>query len=208
MKVLMLNGSSRPRGCTYTALSEVAASLKENGVDSEIVFLGNAPVRDCIACEKCAGLDNACVFDDDIVNQVLRKAEAADGFIFASPVYYAHPTGRLLSVLDRAFYAASDVFAYKPGAAVVSARRAGTTASLDVINKYFTIADMPVVSSTYWNMVHGNTPEEVRQDLEGLQTMRNIGRNMAWLLRCLEAGRAAGVAAPKPEHDRRTNFIR
>lgn len=208
MNVLMLNGSSHPRGCTYTALAEVAGALKENGVDSEILFLGNAPLRDCIACGKCENLPNACVFDDDVVNQILRKAEQADGFIFGSPVYYAHPSGRLLSVLDRVFYAGSAVFAGKPGAAVVSARRAGTTASLDVINKYFTIACMPVVSSTYWNMVHGNSPEEVRQDLEGLQSMRNIGRNMAWLLHSIEAGRAAGVAAPKPEHSNRTNFIR
>lgn len=207
MKVLMLNGSSRSCGCTYTALSEVAAALRENGVDSEIVWLGNQPIRDCIACGKCANLPNACAFDD-VVNSILRKAEKADGFVFGSPVYYAHAAGRLLSVLDRAFFAASEVFALKPGAAVVSARRAGTTASIDVINKYFTIADMPVVSSSYWNMVHGNTPDEVRQDLEGLQTMRNIGRNMAWLLRCIEAGRAAGVAAPTPERSHSTNFIR
>ena len=147
-------------------------------------------------------------FDDDIVNRVIAKAENADGFIFGSPVYYAHPSGRIISLLDRIFYAGSAVFANKPGAAVVSARRAGTTASLDVLNKYFTISRMPIVSSRYWNMVHGNTPEEVRQDEEGMQIMKILGQNMAWLLKCIAAGRQAGITPPEAEAVRMTNFIR
>ena len=143
-----------------------------------------------------------------MVNEWILKAKEADGFIFGSPVYYAHPDGRILSVLDRMFYAGSSCFAYKPGAAVTSARRGGTTASIDVLNKYFTINQMPVISSTYWNMVHGSTPEDVKKDLEGLQTMRNLGRNMAWLLKSIEAGKAAGVKIPVAERNQRTNFIR
>lgn len=208
MRVLLINGSSRPKGCTYTALAEVAGVLEAEGVSTEIVSLGGAPLRDCVACNACDRLEDRCVFDDDIVNQLIGKAQAADGFVFGTPVYYAHPSGRLLSVLDRAFYAGGGAFRHKPGAAVASARRAGTTASLDVLNKYFTIAHMPVVSSSYWNMVHGNTPEEVRQDLEGLQIMRNLGRNMAWLLKCIQAGREAGLSVPQAEGQYRTNFIR
>lgn len=207
MKVLLLNGSSRPAGCTYTALAEVAKSLNTNGVETEILFLGNDPVRDCIACGHCRKDPGKCVFDDDIVNRVIEKAREADGFIFGTPVYYAHPSGRILSVLDRVFYAAKDIFAHKPAAAIASARRSGTTASVDVLNKYFTISQMPVVSSTYWNMVHGNTPEEVKQDAEGLQIMRNLGANMAWLLKCIEAGKATGISTPTAETAARTNFI-
>lgn len=209
MKVLMLNGSPHEHGCTDTALQEVAGALAQEGVDSEILWIAKGSVRDCTACKACAGAKGHCVFSDDRVNEVLQKAEQADGFIFASPVYYAHPSGALLSFLDRLFYAAKpETFALKPGAAVVSARRGGTTASLDVINKYFTISQMPVVSSQYWNMVHGNTPEEVRRDAEGLQIMRTLGRNMAWLLRCIEAAKQAGVARPGQEPPQRTNFIR
>lgn len=208
MKVLLLNGSPHKKGCTYTALEEVEGALKKEGIETEIVQLGNGPIRDCIGCGGCSKLDGACVFYDDNINEILDKAKQADGFIFGTPVYYAHPSGRVLSALDRLFYAGSSAFAHKPGAAVASARRAGTTASLDVLNKYFTIAQMPVVSSSYWNMVHGNTPEEVHQDKEGLQVMRNLGRNMAWLLKCIEAGREKGVEAPKAEKAFRTNFIR
>ena len=206
MKVLMLNGSCNPKGCTYTALTEVGKTLTSAGIDYEIVQLDGGPVRDCIGCNQCS--KNGCVFTDDGVNDFIAKARQADGFVFGTPVYYAHPSGRVLSFLDRVFYAGGSAFAGKPGAAVASARRAGTTASLDVIDKYFTINNMPVVSSGYWNMVHGNTPEEVEQDLEGLQVMRTLGRNMAWLLRCLEAGRKAGVECPVPEKRVRTNFIR
>lgn len=209
MKVLMINGSPRPKGCTFTALSEVAKSLQAEGIDSEIVSAGSGAVRDCIGCGKCRELNNSrCIFDDDVVNRIIEKAETADGFVFGTPVYYAHPSGRILSLLDRLFYAGGDVFAYKPGAAVASARRAGTTASLDVLNKYFSINNMPVVNSRYWNMVHGNKPEEVMQDAEGLQVMRILGKNMSWLLKCIELGKAQGIAHPVAEKPIFTNFIR
>lgn len=208
MKVLLINGSSRENGCTFTALSQAVHALEKEGVQTEIIQLGAAPLRDCVGCNACRKLNNRCVFNDDIVNKILEKAQTADGFIFGSPVYYAHPSGRILSLMNRLFYAGGSVFARKPAAAVVSARRAGTTAALDAIQKHFTINQMPVVSSFYWNMVHGNTPEEVRQDLEGLQVIRTLGRNMAWLLKCLEAGKKAGVAAPEPEERAWTNFIR
>lgn len=206
MKVLLVNGSPRAKGCTYTALSEVARALEAEGVQAELFQLGAGPVRDCVACGRCAQLGK-CAFDD-VANALIEKAKGADGFVFGSPVYYAHPTGLLQSVLDRAFYAGQRWFAYKPGACVVSARRGGTAASFDVINKYFGIACMPVPSASYWNMVYGKTPEEVLQDAEGLQTMRNLGRNMAWMLKCIEAGRAAGIEHPVPELSARTNFIR
>lgn len=207
MQVLLINGSSRPNGCTYTALRQVADVLEQEGISTEIFQLGAAPVRDCTACGGCAG-KNRCVFTEDCVNDLIEKAQQADGFVFGTPVYYAHPSGRLLSVLDRAFYAGGAAFAHKPGFAVASARRAGTTASLDAVMKHFTINQMPVVASTYWNMVHGNRPEDVLQDEEGLQTMRNAGRNLAWLLRCIEAGRQQGILAPEAERGMRTNFIR
>ena len=206
MKVLLVNGSPRAAGCTFTALSEVAETLQEEGIGTEIFQLGTKPVQDCIACMKCRELQK-CVFDD-VANELIEKAKGADGFVFGTPVYYAHPSGRVQSVLDRAFYAGGYAFACKPGAAVASARRGGTAASFDVLNKYFGIASMPVVSSTYWNMVYGKTPDEVRQDAEGMQTMRNLGRNMAYLLKCMEAGRAAGIAFPAQENSVRTNFIR
>lgn len=208
MKVLLLNGSANKKGCTFTALETIANVLEQEGIEAEIIQLGGEPVRDCIGCRACAKLNGKCVFDDDIVNELIEKAEKADGFVFGTPVYYAHPSGRLLSVLDRAFYAGSKAFAFKPGAAIASARRAGTTASIDVLNKYFTINQMPVVSSTYWNMVHGNCAEEVKQDLEGLQTMENIGKNMAWLLKCREAGKNQGIGLPSTEKKVATNFIR
>ena len=204
----MVNGSSKPNGCTATALQEIAKVLREEGIDSEIVCLGGGPLRDCIGCLGCMKLDGQCAFNDDCINEILEKAKTCDGFIFGTPVYYAHPSGRVLSALDRMFYAGKKYFMHKPGAAIASARRAGTTASIDALNKYFTIAEMPVVSSSYWNMVHGNKPEEVLQDAEGLQVMRNLGRNMAWILKCLEAGRNTGVAVPVNEYDNKTNFIR
>lgn len=209
VKVLLINGSSKQNGCTYTALSEVANVLEAQGVETEIYQLGNKPIRDCSGCGWC-GREKAgkCVHDDDCINEIIAKAQEADGFVFGTPVYYAHPSGRILSVLDRVFYAGSSSFAFKPGVAVCSARRAGTTASLDVLNKYFTIAKMPVISSCYWNMVHGSRPEDVLQDLEGLQVMRGIGENMAWMLQCIEAGKQAGISYPSGEARVRTNFIR
>ncbi|HIV19104.1 MAG TPA: flavodoxin family protein [Candidatus Merdivicinus intestinigallinarum] len=207
MKVLLLNGSPHPHGCTFTALSEVAKTLEENGVETEILQLGNKPVRGCIACGGCAG-KGRCVFGDDIVNTLIEKMEQADGFIVGSPVYYASANGAVECILDRAFYAGGKAFVHKPAAAVASARRAGTTATLDELTKYFTISQMPVVSSTYWPMVHGGKAEDVAKDEEGLQIMRNLGRNMAWLLKCIEAGRQAGVQVPEAERQYRTNFIR
>lgn len=207
MKVLLVNGSLRAKGCTYTALTEVAKALEADGIETEIFQVGAKPVRDCIACMKCRDLKK-CVFDDDVANALIEKAKTADGFVFGSPVYYAHPSGILLSVLDRAFYAGGYAFAGKPGASVVSARRGGTAASFDVINKYFGITQMPVVSSSYWNMVYGKTPDEVRQDEEGLQTMRNIGHNMAYLLKCMQAGKEQGILPPQNNVSVRTNFIR
>ena len=204
----MINGSCNEQGCTYTALSEVAKVLNNEGIETEIIQLGKAAYRDCIGCGACRKLNNRCVFNDDIINQIIEKAEKADGFVFGSPVYYAHPSARLQAVLDRVFYAGSSVFAFKPGAAVVSSRRAGTTASLDVINKYFTISKMPVVSSSYWNNVHGISAEQVSEDTEGLQTMRNIGHNMAWMLKCIEKAKNNGIELPRGESGERTNFIR
>ena len=207
MKVLLINGSSK-EGCTFTALSKVAAALNEENIETEIINLGANPVRDCIGCGICKKNGNSrCTFDDDVVNRIIEKAEESDGFVFGTPVYYAHPTGRILSVLDRAFYAGGKAFKFKPGASIASARRAGTTASFDVINKYFGINQMPIVSSTYWNNVHGNTPEEVKQDLEGMQTMYNLGKNMAWLLKCIEAGKNNNITYPDNPKIA-TNFIR
>ena len=207
MKVLLLNGSTRVNGCTYTALTEVAKSLEEEGVETEIVQMGGGIIRDCISCGGCKGAGK-CVFSDDFVNAFIEKAKGADGFVFGTPVYYAHPTGQVLAALDRIFYAGGAAFTHKPAAAIVSARRAGTTASFDVMNKYFAINQMPIISSTYWNMVHGNTPEEVQKDGEGLQIMATLGKNMAWVLKCIEAGRAQGIEKPVTPAKVRTNFIR
>lgn len=206
MKVLLLNGSPHPHGCTFTALSEVAGALEKNGIETEIFQIGNQPISGCIACGKCRDTGK-CVISDG-VNDFVEKAKSADGFVFGSPVYYASASGQISSFLDRAFYGKSAIFEGKPGAAVVSCRRAGSTASLDQLNKYFTISGMPVVSSRYWNMVHGNTPEEVVQDKEGMQVMRTLGNNMAWLLKCIELGKAQGVSFPEKELAQKTNFIR
>ena len=208
MKVLLINGSHKKDGCTFTALSEVEKVLKAEGIDTEIIQIGNSPVRDCTGCCWCRSNGGKCVYDDDIVNEIIEKAKTSDGFVFGSPVYYAHPSGRLLSLLDRVSYAGGSALAYKPGAVVVSARRAGTTASIDAIMKHFTINQMPVISSNYWNMVHGNTPEEVLQDKEGMQIMKILGQNMAWILKCIETAKKAGINHPAPENKIMTNFIR
>lgn len=207
MKVLILNGSLKQKGCTYTALCEVEKELRGAGIETEIFDLGTAPVMGCTGCLKCRTNGNRCIYDDN-VNIFLEKAEKADGFVFGSPVYFASANGALISFLDRVFYAGRKYFAYKPGACVVSARRAGTTASLDQLYKYFSISNMPVVTSQYWCMVHGNTPEEVKQDKEGIQTLRILGRNMAWLLKCIDAGKQNNIAVPEKEAKINTNFIR
>ena len=207
MKVLLINGSPRVKGCTFTALSEVAKALEENGIETEIAQIGNKAIRGCIGCGGCAG-KGRCVFDDDVTNEMIAKVEEADGIVIGSPVYYSSPNGNLISMLDRLFYAAGEYFVHKPAAAVASARRAGTSATLDDLQKYFTIKQMPIVSSTYWNMVHGSCPEDVLKDEEGLQTMRNLGRNMAWLLKCIENGKNNDILPPEAETGSKTNFIR
>lgn len=208
MKVLLVNGSPRKDGNTSVALAEVAGALEVRGIEAQTFWLGTKSINDCIACGKCADLGGHCVIGNDVVNELIEAARTADGFVFGTPVYYAHPSGRILSALDRAFYAGGAAFAHKPAACVAVARRSGTTASFDVLNKYLTINQMPVVSSTYWNTVHGRTPGEAAADEEGLRTMRNIAANMAWLLRCIEVGRAAGIEAPQAERGPMTNFIR
>ena len=182
-KVLLINGSPKANGCTATALQEIIQVLEREGIETELVHVGNQPIRGCIACRSCAK-NGRCVFDD-LVNEVAPKFEAADGLIIGSPVYYSSPNGTLISFLDRLFYSTSFSKHMKVGAAVVSCRRGGNTASFDVLNKYFTISSMPVVSSTYWNQVHGFTAEDVKKDLEGLQTMRNLAHNMAFLIRAI-----------------------
>lgn len=208
MKVLLINGSPHEKGCTYTALCEVAGELNKADIETEIFHIGIQPIIGCIACGNCKKTgEGKCAFNDDTVNIALGKAKNADGFIFGSPVHYAAASGMLTSFLDRFFYAGNN-FAYKPGAAIVSCRRGGATAAFDQLNKYFTISNMPIVSSQYWNMVHGNSPDEVKQDLEGMQGMRVLGKNMAWLLKCIEAGRKNGIVLPESETRVRTNFIR
>ncbi|MBP5579238.1 MAG: flavodoxin family protein [Ruminococcus sp.] len=211
MKVLLVNGSPNEHGCTYTALSEAAKTLNENGIDTQFFWIGKKPISGCIGCYKCTQ-KKQCVFDD-IVNEFTELAKSADGFIFGSPVYYSGMNGSMMSFMDRAFFSGHqktpNPYIFKPAAAVVSARRSGTTSALDQMNKYFMHGQMPVISSRYWNMVHGNTPEEVMQDEEGLQIMRVLGRNMAWFLKLKEAGEKAGIAPPEQEEKRiATNFIR
>ncbi len=206
MKVLMLNGSAKANGNTFLALSEIGKELVAEGIDYEIFQTGSKAVRDCIGCGQCN--ENGCVFADDEVNTFIAKAKSADGFIFGTPVYYAHPSGRILSFLDRVFYSSSEVFKYKPGAAVTVARRGGSSASYDCLNKYFGIAQMPVPGSSYWNIVYGRSIGEVMQDGEGMQTMTNLAKHMAWLLKCIEAGKKSGIELPDTSTLVRTHFIR
>lgn len=207
MKVLLVNGSPHTAGCTYTALREAADELERCGVETEIFCIGTEPITGCRACLACRKLGK-CIIDDK-VNEFLGKAEKADGFIFGSPVHYAGVCGSMTSFMDRVFYAKpKDLFRLKPGACVVSARRAGTTAALDQMNKYLTISEMPVISAKYWNMVHGSCPDDVRRDEEGMQMMRILARNMAWFLKCKEAAEKAGVTLPEDEPKTATNFIR
>ena len=204
MKVLLVNGSFHQKGCTYTALCEVEKALNANGIQTEIYQIGNA-TSGCRGCRACKKLGK-CVIDDG-VNEFVEKAANFDGFVFGSPVYYASAAGALVGFMDRAFYSGGRNFAYKPAAAVVSCRRAGASTTFDVINKYFTINNMPVVGSNYWNEIHGNTAEEAAQDEEGLQTMRVLGNNMAWLLKCIELGKLEGLE-PVKEKKVMMNFIR
>jgi multimeric flavodoxin WrbA len=207
MKVLLVNGSPRAAGCTDYALREAERTLRAEGLDTGYFHIGTKPLRGCAACGQCRK-GGGCVFGDDAVKPLQDMAAGSDAFIFGSPVYYASANGALIALMDRAFYSGSRHFAYKPAASLVSARRAGTTSAIDQINKYFSISNMPIVSSQYWPMVHGATPEDVARDEEGLQTVRLLARNMAWLLKCLEAGRKAGIGAPEPEKRLWTNFIR
>ena len=211
MKVLIINGSPRVGGNTSVALSEMVKVFEQDGVETEVVQIGNKDVRGCIACGTCAQ-KGKCVFDD-VVNEFVSKAKETDGFIFGSPVHYAGASGAITSFMDRVFYSAfcggkGDYFMYKPAAAISSARRAGTTATYDQINKYFGICQMPIISSRYWNMVHGATPEDVAKDEEGMQIMRILGRNMAYYLKCIEVGKQNGVKLPEQEVTNFTNFIR
>ena len=205
MKALLINGSPHANGCTFTALSIVAEELQKNGIETEIVHIGNKDIRGCIACGKCAELGR-CVFND-MVNEVAPKFEQADGLVVGSPVYYAGPNGTLTNLLDRLFFSTPFDKRMKVGATVVSARRGGTTAAFDRLNKYFTISEMPIASSRYWNMVHGHTPEDVMKDEEGVQIMRILGRNMAFLIRAIAAERERN-GLPEKEVTRYTNFIR
>lgn len=207
MNVLLINGSPHAHGCTQTALDEVAAALNREGVATETLWLGTQPIAGCIGCGACRKNGGRC-FRADLVNEAAEKAAACDGLVLGSPVHYAAASGAMTAFLDRLFYCASARLAGKPCACVVSARRAGTTAAIDQLLKYPLFAGMPIVSSQYWTMVHGNTPDEVRQDAEGLQIMRTLGRNMAWLLKSIEAGRAAGLTFPEREPRVATNFIR
>lgn len=211
MKVLLVNGSPHKNGCTYTALCEVAKALNDEGVDTEIFWIQNKPIGGCIACKSCVKTGK-CVFDD-VVNECRKKAMEADGFIFGTPVHYAAATGNITAFMDRLFYSdfcgnSGKSFMFKPAATVISARRAGTTAAFDQMNKYYTISQMPIISSRYWNMVHGTSPDEVKQDTEGMQVMRMLGRNMAYYLKCIEAGKKAGISLPKQEAICFTNFIK
>ena len=211
MKVILVNGSPNKNGCTFTALSEVEKILNEYDIETEIFWIKTKPILGCTACSKCQE-KGECTFDGDVVNEFVKKAYDADGFIFGSPVYYAGATGSITSFLDRAFYSNSngaglEAFNHKPASVICSARRAGTTATYDQLNKYLGISQMPIISSFYWNMVHGNTPEEVKQDAEGLATMRQLGRNMAYFLKCIEAGKNEGIT-PEEEPKIAFNFIR
>lgn len=207
MKVLLVNGSPHVKGCTATALGEVAKALNECGIETKISWIGGKPLSGCVACDYCKSA-HQCAIDSDMVNVIGAELDNYDGFIFGSPVYYAGPNGSMISFMDRLFHAFKSKLLFKPAAAIVSCRRAGSSSTFDALNKYFTIYNMPVVSSSYWNGVHGNTPEEVVQDLEGMQVMKNLGKNMAWLLKCIEAGKQAGISHPEPDPQVKTNFIR
>lgn len=208
MKVILVNGSPHEKGCTYTALNEAAKVLNENGIETEIFWVGNKPICGCIGCGACAKGLGHCFMTEDCVNGFVEKAREADGFIFGSPVHYAAASGLMTAFMDRAFYSGKSAFMGKPAANIVSCRRGGASAAFDQLNKYLTICSMPVVSSQYWNQVHGSNGEQVMQDEEGIQTVRILAKNMAWLLKCIELGKANGITFPEPEKPIRTSFIR
>lgn len=209
MKVLLINGSPHKEGCTYTALSEVSDTLNQNGIDTDLFWIGIKPISGCIGCRKCRE-KKQCVFSDS-VNEILDIAADYDGFVFGTPVHWGAASGGMTSFLDRMFYAdlqsGGQRFLLKPAAAVISARRAGTTATWDQMNKYFALMQMPIISSRYWNIVHGTNPEEVKQDREGMQTMRILGKNMAYFLKCREAAAKMGIEMPEQEAVEFMNFI-
>lgn len=206
MKVILVNGSPHEKGTTYGALSEVAKTLSEQNIETEIFWLGAKAISGCLGCAGCK-TTKRCVIND-VVNEFLEKAETADGFIFGTPVHYAAASGAMTSFMDRVFYLKGTLFAGKPAASVVCCRRGGASAAFDQLNKYYPISGMPVVPSQYWNSVHGISAMEAILDEEGMQTMRTLARNMAWLLKCIEKGKAAGIAYPEREAPKRTNFIR
>ena len=206
MKVLLINGSPHEKGSTYTSLKEVADVLEENGISTEIHWIGKGEVSGCRACGSC-GKNKCCVVGDD-VNAISERIDEFDGFVFGAPVYYSGPAGQLTAWMDRFFYSNGGRFDGKVAASVVNARRGGNSASFERLNQYYLMNCMIVPGSQYWNMTHGNRPEESKQDLEGLQTMRTLGRNIAWILKCIEAGKKAGIEHPQREPVQRTNFIR
>lgn len=207
MNVLIINGSPHKNGTTSAALNEVAVTLEKHGIQSTIKTIGTDAIRGCIGCGKCAST-GYCIFKDDMVNECVDLLKAADGLIVGSPVYYAAPNASVCALLDRIFFMKSAPYAFKPAAAVPVCRRGGASAAFDCLNKYFTIAQMPVVSSIYWNSVHGNnSAEQAAQDIEGMQTMRALGNNMAWILKCIDTAKGS-VPYPVQEPRTFTNFIR
>lgn len=206
MKVILINGSPHQKGCTYTALTEVKRTLEKQGIETEDFWIGNTPISGCIGCGKC--LETGKCFIDDKVNEFLEKVASADGFIFGTPVHFASGSGMITSFMDRIFYGRRNLFKNKVAATIVSCRRGGATSTFDQINKYFAMNNMPIITSQYWNMVHGSKPEDVLKDEEGMQTMRTLANNMAWILKCIEAGRKLGIKDPENEKIISTNFIR
>lgn len=208
MKVLMINGGPHKNGTTNAALEEMAKVFAEEGIESEIVWVGNKPISGCLACMMCAKTGDGRCAINDIVNDILDMADEADGFVFGTPVHYGGASGAITSLMDRMFYANTPGFYMKPAAAIVAARRGGCSAAWDQLNKYFGLASMPIVTSQYWNMLHGANADEAPEDGEGLQTMRTLARNMAFLLKCKQVAMENGVELPKKEPRVWTNFVR
>lgn len=206
MKVILVNGSPHEKGCTNTALLEIKKVLEKNYIQTEMFWIGNRPISGCLGCGHCLET-NKCIIEDK-VNEFLNKVKETDGFIFGTPVHFASGSGMIISFMDRVFYGRRKLFQNKVAATIVSCRRGGATSTFDQMNKYFSMNNMPIVTSQYWNMVHGSSPEEVLKDEEGLQTMRTLGNNMAWLLKCIEAGKKSGIKEPENEEIIKTNFIR